>query len=131
MKLVQTYYLCYKVTLTLLNMDALYRGIWVDFLESFSEEDLPESVLLYLTSEDNAYSVTFEKPMNGKLLKVATTMGKWMMMSIRGEKFNYIQEGSGCIEKSFWKLYEPFYANHTGFEECPKRCAAISMPNDM
>ena len=112
-------------------MDAIYRGIYLDFPVAFPEENLPGNVHFYLTSEDNAYSVTLDKPMNGKMLKLTTTMGKWIFMAIRGEKFKYIQEGTGCIEKSFWNLYEPFYANHSGFEECPKRCAAISMPNDM
>ena len=131
MKVVQTYYLCYKVTLTLFNMDAIYRGIYLEFPATFPEENLPGNVHFYLTSEDNAYSVTFEKPMNGKLLKFTTPMGRWIMMAIKAEKFIYIQEGSGCIEKSFWKLYEPFYANHSGFDDCPKRCFAISMPNEL
>ena len=84
----------------------------------------------YVTSDQNAYSVTFQKRMNGKVLKDEMAMGNWVSMSITVEKFQYLKEKLSCSDKSFWELWEPIYSNYPGFEKCPKKCAAISLPNN-
>ena len=68
--------------------------------------------------------------MNGNVLKHKGKMGHWALLSIKAEKFVYLKEGSGCTDLSFWEMWEPTYSAYSGFDNCPKKCAAISLPNN-
>ena len=100
------------------------------FNESLPHEDLPAVVQFYLASEHNSYSALFDKFMNGKVVKQRVKMGQDIEIGIKAEKFIYLEEKSGCSHKSFWELWEPEYSNHPSFKECPKKCAAITLPNN-
>ena len=127
---IATNFVCYKINSTAPNMIGSVRGFNLTFRKSLPEEKLPKKLYFYVTSEQNAYSVTFQKRMNGKVLKHEMAMGNWVSMSINVEKFQYLKEKLSCSDKSFWELWEPIYSNYPGFEKCPKKCAAVSLPNN-
>ena len=106
------------------------RGVMINFEPWFPKDKLPRIVEFYLSSEHNSYTVTFGKRMNGKVLRYVSPLRKWAMMGITAEKFVYLKETSQCSDESFWEIWEPRYANYPGFEECPRRCAAITLPNN-
>ena len=121
---------CYKINATAPELIGSIRGIRLNFESSLNVSELPENVPYHLTSEDNAYTVTFDKRMNGNVLKHEMKMGHWALLSIKSEKFIYLKETSRCTELSFWEQWEPVYAGYSGFATCPKKCAAISLPNN-
>ena len=121
---------CYKVNASAPEFIGSVRGISLQFEPSLNKSELPENVPYHLTSEDNAYTVTFDKRMNGNVLKYEMNMGHWALQSIKAEKFLYLKETSGCTDLSFWEQWEPAYAGYAGFATCPKKCAAISLPNN-
>ena len=121
---------CYKVNATAPDFIGSVRGLRLNFASYLNETELPLEVTYHLTSEDNAYSVTFDKRMNGNVLKHQGKMGHWALLSIKAEKFIYLKEASGCIDLSFWEMWEPAYSTYSGFDKCPKKCAAISLPNN-
>ena len=127
---VQTYFVCYKINSTAPEWRGNARGIKINFEPWVPKAELPRIVEFYLSSEHNVYTITFGKRMNGKVLKYVSTLGKWSGMGIKAEKFIYLKETSNCTDKSFWEIWEPFYANYHGFEKCPRKCAAISLPNN-
>ena len=121
---------CYKVNANAPELIGSVRGVKLNFISSLNVSELPEKVPYHLTSEDNAYAVTFDKRMNGNVLKYEMKMGHWALLSIKAEKFKYLKETSGCTDLSFWEQWEPAYAGYSGFATCPKKCAAISLPNN-
>ena len=127
---VRTYHVCYKVSSTAKEWRGYARGIRINFEPWFPKEKLPPSVEFFLTSEHNAYTITFGKRMNGKSFKYRIDLGTQAMFGITAEKYIYLKETSQCTDKSFWEIWEPYYANYPGFEKCPKRCAAITLPNN-
>ena len=129
-QLIMTTFVCYKLNSTSSVWKGYARGIRLNFASWFPKEKLPWLVYFHLTSEHNAYSITFGKRMNGKMLTHKTKLGRQSMMGITGEKYIYLKETSQCTDKSFWEIWEPFYANYPGFEKCPKRCAAVTLPNN-
>ena len=104
------------------------KGFRFRFEESFPEEMLPESIHIYVTSEQNAYGAPLNKFMNGDALKYDTKIRHNMKMSLKGEKFEYLQTKSGCTEQSFWNQWEPVYNDRAEFQKCPRKCSAISLP---
>ena len=125
-----TYYNCYKFNATGPKIIGVTRNIKLDFLTTMNKSKLPEEVLFTLTSEHNVYSVLFGKRMNGNTLQHKTKMGFWAVLSIKAEKFIYLKETSGCTDFSFWDQWEPIYSDFPGFDNCPKKCSAVSLPND-
>ena len=129
-KLLVTWFSCFKITATSSTIQGSRRGIKLIFNQSLPDEDLPHELNFYLASEHNSYSALFDKFMNGKAVKHITKMGKEIEIDIKAEKITYLEEKSGCSHKSFWELWEPEYSNHPSFKECPKKCAAITLPNN-
>ena len=127
---IATNVMCYKINSTSTVWLGSVRGVKINFHDSFPEEDLPAMMRYYLTSEHNAYSITFNARMNGNFLKYNSPTGHWIMLSIKSEKFVYLKETSGCTDLSFWELWEPYYSSHPSFKNCPKKCAAISLPQN-
>ena len=127
---VATNYNCYKFNTTGPKIIGVTRSLKLDFLSQMNKSKLPEEVLFTLTSEDNVYSVLFGKRMNGKTLQHTTKMGFWAVLSIKAEKFIYLKETSGCTDLSFWDQWEPIYSDFPGFENCLKKCSAVSLPNN-
>ena len=76
---------------------------------------LPESIHIYVTSEQNAYGAPLNKFMNGDALKYDTKISHNMKMSLKGEKFEYLQTKSGCTQESFWDQWaRATYNGYTG-----------------
>ena len=48
----------------------------------------------------------------------------------RGQKFVYLPETSECTDLSFWKLWESHYSHYSGFDKCPRKCSAITLPQN-
>ena len=129
-QMVATIYICYKVNSTAKVRNGYFRGIKIEFDKSIPVEKLPTNIEFYLTSEDNAYSILFGKKMNGKVLKRKHKLGDWAALSIRGQKFVYLPETSECTDLSFWKLWESHYSHYSGFDKCPRKCSAITLPQN-
>ena len=127
---ITTKFICYKINSTAPEFKGHLRGIKINFLPSIESSDLPLQVDYTLSSEDNAYTVLFDQSMNGDVLRHYAKMGYWAVLNLKTEKFIYLKETSQCVDDSFWKLWEPFYSHYSGFENCPKKCAAISLPNN-
>ena len=121
---------CFKVTATSPQIKGHVRGIKLIYYESTPKEDLPGNFLFYVTSEQNSYSALYNKYMNGKVILHFSYLGKNVRFGLKSEKFIYLKEKSGCIDKSFWELWEPFYFNHENFKNCSKKCSAITLPNN-
>ena len=121
---------CFKVTATSPQIKGHVRGIKLIYYESTPKEDLPGNFLFYVTSEQNSYSALYNKYMNGKVILHFSYLGKNVRFGLKSEKFIYLKEKSGCIDKSFWELWEPFYFNHENFRNCSERCSAITLPNN-
>ena len=67
--------------------------------------------------------------MNGEVIKHFSYSGHNVMFGLKSEEFVYLKEKSGCVDQSFWDLWEPFYYNHDKFKNCPYKCSAITLPN--
>ena len=126
---IATYYNCYRVSATALVWKGSARGVKLNFNQSIPEDSLPGTVHTFITSEDNVYSITFQKRMNGNMLQYDAKMGHWIMLSLKAEKFVYLKETSNCTELTFWEQWEPIFSNWKGFDDCPKRCSPITLPN--
>ena len=127
-EMIATSHVCYKINSTAKLWKGNVRGVKIDFDKSIPAEKLPTKIKFYITSEDNVYSILFGKRMNGNVLKYETSLGTWAMISIKGEKFVYLPETSGCTDNSFWHLWETNYSHYSGFDKCPNKCSAISLP---
>ena len=128
-KLITQLFTCYKINSTSSDFRGTGRGLKINFEPWFPKEKLPKLVKFFLSSEHNVYTITFGKRMNGKMLEFETKLGTWSGLTIKAEKFIYLKETSKCTDQSFWEMWEPAYANKV-FEKCPKRCAAITLPNN-
>lgn len=120
--------LCYKINQTDINHKLNFRGIKVFFDESIPIEKLPQDFQFLLTSEDNAYGSTIEKRMNGRFFSHQEKIGHWSIMSINAERFVYLPETSGCVDKSFWEMFEPYYYQKIN-ENCTNKCTPITLPS--
>ena len=125
-----TFHSCFKVNASSPQIKGNVRGIKLIYNESAPKEDLPMNLIFHVTSEQNSYSALFGQFMNGEVIKHGTYLGHNVRFGLKSEKFVYLKEKSGCVDKSFWELWEPFYNNHENFEDCPEKCSAITLPNN-
>ena len=125
-----TAFSCFKVTASSPKIKGNIRGIKLIYYESIPKEDQPTNFRFYVTSEQNSYSATYNKYMNGEVVTHFSYLGHNVRFGLKSEKFVYLKEKSGCVEKSFWELWAPFYYNHENFKNCSKKCSAITLPNN-
>ena len=121
---------CFKINAISSHIKGNVRGIKLIYYESTPKEDLPGNFEFYVTSEQNSYSALFGQFMNGNVIRHLTYLGDNVRFGIKSEKFVYLKEKSGCVDKSFWELWEPFYHNHENLKNCSEKCSAITLPNN-
>ena len=94
---------CYKVSSVLTNMytikDMTY--ILLHFNTSIAKDDLP-SVNVYLTSENNAYGILFNRWVNGNVVRNHIKNGMVKETELKQEKISLLAKNSKCTDETYF-----------------------------
>ena len=104
------------------------RQFYIRFQNEFETKSIPK-MSIYFTSEPNAYGVTQNKWVDGKVFKTDLEIECYKRIDIYPEKYSYIQDQeSKCTkEESFYECF----ASHVvklNFDGCPRKCLSMSLP---
>ena len=104
------------------------RLFYIQFQKEFETKSIPK-MSIYFTSEPNAYGVTQNKWVDGKVFKTDLEIERFKRIDIYPEKYSYIEgQKSKCsTEKSFYECF----ASHVvklDFDGCPRKCLPMTLP---
>ena len=95
---------CYKLTSMMTNNDMIkiITDISINFNSSITEENIP-SLEIFLTSENNAYGVVFNKWVNGKVIKLQIDKGIHKHIELRQQQYNYLEKNFKCSHEAYYE----------------------------
>ena len=120
---------CYKLTsmLSYKYTTKHFTDIMIYFNDSISEEDLPTTSDIFITSEKNSYGVVFSDWMSGKVMKASIVRGMYKCINLKPEQHNYLTMNSKCSHDHFYECIGKLIA--TNLNGSSSQCSLLSMPS--
>ena len=118
---------CYNLTSVLTNkyMMKQYTEILIYFNKSASEENLPTSLKIFITSEKNSYGIGLDDWKNGKIFKTRVDKGMYKNIDIKPIQHSYLT--TKCSHESFHQCMSRLIAKDSNGSS--SLCSPFSLPS--
>ena len=118
---------CYKISSVVTKeytiKDLTY--ILLHFNTLITKNDLP-SLNVYLTSEDNAYGILFNRWVNGKVVRSHIEKGMMKETELKQEKFSFLPKNSKCTDEAYFNCISRHLAAE--LNGTSSNCGLVSYP---
>ena len=120
---------CYNLTSVLTNkyMMKQYTEILIYFNKSASEENLPTSLKIFITSEKNSYGVVFSNWKNGKVMIADVAPNMFKILNLTPKQHNYLTMNSRCSNDPYYECLTRLISMK--LNGSTSKCSPVSLPS--
>ena len=121
---------CYKFNTTLSKVTkGEFRKINFEFFKDSVEYERIPDMIVYFTSEENAYGITANVWRDGEPLSFKLKKNSELEVSLKQVKYVHLKSKAKCRVEPFYEVYERLLLK-TSFSECPIKCTTTSLPSE-
>ena len=118
---------CYKLNTTLsIITKGEFRNLNFEFFKEFVEYERIPEMIVYFTSEVNAYGITANVWIDGEPLTFKLKKNSELEVSLKQVKYIHLESKAKCRVEPFYEVYERLLLK-TCFSKCPNRCTTTSL----
>ena len=121
---------CYKLTSEFItNKHGFQSATDINFYfnGSIPPEDLPEKVIMHVSSEKNSYGIVTNEWMNGIVWKTFIKKGMDKFVDLKPEQHNFLKSKTKCSNESFYDCYGRLLA--AMLNGSSSQCSLFSLPS--
>ena len=116
---------CFKLNSTIGSTfnKGLRRQLIIDISPYLYNDEYPQSVDVYFSSEENHYGITYQEWFEGQVLKYTIPLGSWINVNLKPVEYRYRNHDFQCSSETFLKQWMKGSILSADLSNCTRRCA--------